>query len=76
MDMCDRCALPTCANCPYAEPEKSIAEQFMDKVEEDPDEAIIWLGTQVVDCVIRELIEIYWRQNKVFALREINKRIK
>ena len=76
MDMCDRCALPNCYGCKYAEPEKSLAEQFMDKAQTSPDDAIEWLAKQEIDCVIRELIEIYWRKNKVYALREINRRIK
>ena len=76
MTECDNCNRPICHGCPYQEPKKTMPERFADKLATNPDNAIEWLAEQDIDCVIKELIEIYWRKNKVYALREINRRIK
>lgn len=73
MNECDKCNRPYCYDCPYVEPEKTLAERFADNLEISCDYAVEMLEYEDVDCVIKEFLEIYWRKNKAYALREIQK---
>lgn len=59
MSRCDTCNLDyyTCANCPHQEPELTFAENL----EIGWDYAIEELCRTTTDCVMLELIEIYWK---------------
>ena len=77
MDDCGNCNLPTCANCPYTDEHKTLAERFAENLKVSGDHAIEMLEYADVDCVVIELTEIYWRTDKdnikKWAIKEIQK---
>lgn len=91
MDVCDRCNRPICHGCPYQEPDKTPAERFAENLETGWDYAIETLSGTTTDCVILELIEVYWNAYKYqqnndpddgdcfeirqYAVKEISKRL-
>lgn len=74
MTGCDDCNRNICHGCPYQE-NKTLAERFADNLEISSDHAIEMLEYADIDCVIRELIEIYWRKDKAYAIKEIQRRL-
>ena len=70
MSECDNCNRNICHGCPYQEPDKTLAERFADNLEIGWDYAVEMLECVEVDCVIHELIEIYWRDGKCHELRQ------
>ena len=61
MNPCDNCNRNICHGCPHQEPDKTLAQTFTDNLEVGWDYAIEKLDRATFDCVILELIGIYWR---------------
>ena len=61
MSECDNCNRNICHGCPYQEPDKSRAEIFADNLEIGWDYAVDMLEYANVDCIIKELCEIYYK---------------